>query len=299
MKTAIIIIFLALVRTTSYSQDLNTDSIMKTRKAEHIAGKITVSYTRGYRSKARVLQQAFENAAAFYEARYHKKFKLNLAVLDSNQWPAKEVPFGFMFYDSGWALIPAKITYNSFLHIYGLDNKRAEFEAFLKEKHVSASEMISSIYFVYALHELGHYFIESLEQEQVPDMFANEMIATYFSYNYFKSIHSKDLQNLIVFSKFIAENYNAKYHEIGAMDSLYTNMPMPNFKWYHCNIVLLCKAVHQRAGGSFIDYYLALFAKGKPNKFTTSEVVALLDKKAKGTMRKWVFDLAQYKPPVE
>lgn len=275
---------------------MNTDSIMGTRKTERIAGQIPTSYTRGYLNRAKALQQVFENAAAFYETKYHKKFKLQLAVLDSNQWPAKEVPFGYLFYDSGWAMIPADLTYKSFLHLYGIENKQAEFETFLGANNISKKEMIKSVFLVYSLHELGHYFVNDLEQVQVPDMFANEMIATYFSYNYFKSIHSKDLQRLVLFSRFIARNYKAKFHKIEAMDSLYTNMPMQNFKWYHCNIVLLCEDVHKRVGGSFIDYYLYVFAKGKSKKITTEGIIRLLDKNAKGAVKNWTSDLATCKP---
>jgi len=80
----------------SYSQDLNNDSIMKLRKTKLLTGKIPTSYTLGYEPRAKVLQQAFEHAAVFYEKKYHKKFKLKLAVLDSDQWPTKELPLGVM-----------------------------------------------------------------------------------------------------------------------------------------------------------------------------------------------------------
>ena len=274
-----------------------TDSIMRTRTTGALAGIIPTSYSHGYRSRAKAFQQTFQNAASFYEAKYHKKFKLKLAVLDSTQWPAKEVPFGYMFYDRGWAMIPARVPYQFFLHLYGIEARKAEFEAFLRKNKLTPNEIISSVYLVYSLHELGHYFIEDQQQEQVPDMFANEMIATYFSYNYFRSINSKDLKNLILFSKFIRQNYNARYHKIGDMDRLYTDMPIQNFKWYHCNIVLLCGDIYNKKGGSFIGGYLSLFAKGTPNKYSTAEVVTLLDKQTDGAVQKWADDLEANKLP--
>src|SRR5579872_79505 len=124
MKGFLGILVLLVFFNVSYCQDLNTDSIMKTRKTEHLAGKIPTSYTVGYQSRAKILQNEFESAVTFYEKKYHKKFKLKLAVLDSNQWPAKELPFGFMDYDSGWAMIPANIPYQFFLRLYGIETKQ-------------------------------------------------------------------------------------------------------------------------------------------------------------------------------
>jgi len=54
-----------------------------------------------------------------------------------------------------------------------------------------------------------------LEHTPLPDMFANEMIATYFSYNFFKSIEGKDLLNLELFSEFISGNYQPKFRRSG------------------------------------------------------------------------------------
>jgi hypothetical protein len=297
MKGVLYILFILVFCQVSYSQDRVMDSIVNARKTELLPGKIPVSYTAGYKSRAQVLQQAFENAASFYEAKYHKQFKARLAVLDSVQWPATEIPYGVVAYYGGWAFIPANFSYNNFLRLYGIEGKEGKFREFLKDNHITGDNLISSVFFVFSLHELGHYFALDLNNEQVPDMFANEMIATYFSVNYLKSINSKALGQVILFSKFIRQNYNPEHHKIGDMDSLFNRMPVQNFKWYHCNIVLLCNEVYKKKSGAFIDDYLALFAKGAPNKYTTAEVVSVLNKHTSGVVQKWVDGLAAYKPP--
>jgi hypothetical protein len=75
------------------------------------------------------------------------------------------------------------------------------------------------------------------------------------------------------------------------MDSLYTNMTIQNFKWYHCNIVLLCNDIYKEEPNSFIRYYLTLFSKKSNNSFTITEIISLLDKGANNVIGRWVKEL--------
>lgn len=278
-----------------YSQNADSirymDNLIAKRHTEKLEGKIPAWYSPGSRARAITLQKTFEGAAEYYRRVYHRKFNLKLAVLDSGQWIRERVPWGFLSYEHGWAAIPAHVSYADLLHIYGISDKRAQLDNLLQSNHISREELISSVYLVYSLHELGHYFIIDLNQCTEPDMFANELIATYFSYNYFARIHSRDLQVLITFSQFISANFNAKYRQLGDMDKLYSRMPMSNFKWFHCNIVLLAGRIQHSYGEGFISWYLAAFTKGKNQKLTTGQVVAMLDRKTKGLVSKWAEEL--------
>ena len=272
------------------------DSLVYSRNTERLEGLVPTYYTPGYRLKAKNFKSAFEKAIHFYEASYPEHFVIKLTILDSAQWLKEICPYGYLNYDSGWVMIPAKMSYGSLLQLYGIENKRKELDSLLIENNLTSDELISSIFLVYSLHELGHYFTMDLNHAIIPDMFANELIATYFSLNYFKNTDSKDLSNLILFSKFISRNYRPKFHKIEDMDSLYTNMAIQNFKWYHCNIVLLCNDIYKEKTSSFIQYYLNLFSKKSKNSFTTSEIISLLDKGTNNIVGRWAQELNMKMP---
>lgn len=269
------------------------DGLIAKRNTEKLTGRIPTYYSSGFHQRAVTLQKAFQGASAYYEQLYHKTFHLKLAVLDSAQWLSERVPWGFLSYEHGWAAIPAQVSYSDLLHIYGITDKKARLDSLLWNNHISERQLLSSVYLVYALHELGHYFIVDLNQCDEPDMFANELIATYFSYNYFELIHSHDLQVLKIFSQFISKNYPASYRQIDAMDNLYMRMPIQNFKWFHCNIVLLSGQIHRHNSGEFIGWYLKTFAKDKTKKRSTAQIIALLDKKTNGIVGKWAANLSR------
>src|SRR5882762_3435575 len=214
-------LFIAIMIFSHAHAQINSDSLIYSRRTAKIDGIVPTFYTPGYKLRAEKLKNTFEKAIHFYESSYPVHFKLKLAVLDSTQWVTEVYPYGLLNYDAGWAMIPADISYPFFLRLYGITDKKKELDSLLYRNHLTADALISSVFLVYSLHELGHYFVMDLEHTPLPDMFANEMIATYFSYNFFKSIESKDLLNLELFSEFISGNYQPKFRKIGAMDSLY------------------------------------------------------------------------------
>jgi hypothetical protein len=266
---------------------------MAIRVTDSLTGNPDVRFTPGYKQRALQFQHLFSGAAAFYERRYHTVFKYNIAVLDSSQWVTEKYPFGFLAYDSGWVFLPAVVNASFFTDIYGLSQHTADLHHYLEQKHLSLKQLSDAVYYVYSLHELGHYFTDDNIQVIIPDMFANELIATYFSYCYFKATRDPALQKLVDFSSFIKTQYHPQYRNIEAMDSLYMKMTMSNFKWFHCNIVLLCQQIYNRCGLDFMDFYLQVFHSGAPNHFTTQQVIDLLDKKCHGIVNAWAADLKQ------
>jgi hypothetical protein len=267
------------------------DSLMAKRKTGLLPGSVPTHYTPGYRSWALQVQQEFEQAAAYYRKYYHREFHLKLAVLDSTQWIKERIRFGYLAYEDGWAYIPAQLDYNFFLHVYGLEQQRPQLEALLKKHQLSHQQMMHSLFLLFALHELGHYFILDLNGCETPDNFADELIATYFSYNYLQSIHSTNAKNTLIFSKFFTSTYRPEYRRIEDMDTLFSHMSIQNFKWFHCNILLLCKQIYPTSGREFISNYLKIFAKGTKTNYGTAELIALLDKEEKGTIKKWADNL--------
>lgn len=284
-------IFTFLLTSISRGQSRYNDSIMAIRITDSLPGKIRTYYTPGYKQRAFQFQKLFTQATKFYEQRYHTALQYRIAVLDSSQWVTEKFAFGYLAYDSGWVFLPARVKSPFFKNIYGINNQSTDLKLFIRKQHLTIAQLSDAVYSAYSLHELGHYFTDDKEQVIVPDMFANELIATYFSYCYLKTAHDPSLRTLISFSEFIKKQYKPKYRNIEAMDSLYSAMPIQNFKWFHCNIVLLCQQIYNVYGLSFLDYYLQTFPAGTANHFTTEQVVALLDKKCKGKVSAWAKEM--------
>ena len=106
-----------------------------------------------------------------------------------------------------------------------------------------------------------------------------------------KSLPTKDLSNMLVFSSFFKEHYPARYRKIIDMDTLFAKMPVQNFKWFHCNIALLANEIYQREQGSFIRSYLQLFPPGNQRSYSTGDVIELLDEKTGGLVGPWAKEL--------
>jgi hypothetical protein len=280
-----------LLRSSRLGAQGMVDSLITLRQTGQLDGRVKTYYTPRYRDRAEKIKSAYEGAIRFYEAVYPVHFSLKLAVLDSAEWLVEELPYGYLAYDSGWAMIPAYMSYDFFLRLNGIYDQKTALDSVMKSIHVSAEEMINAVLLIYSLHELGHYFVLELEHASVPDMFANELIATYFSVNYLKSLPTRDLANMLVFCSFIKGHYHAAYRIISDMDSLYTKMPVQNFEWYHCNIALLCNEIYRREQGGFIQSYLQLFPPGNQRSYPTGEVIDLLDAKTGGLVGPWSKEL--------
>ncbi len=263
------------------------DSLITLRQTGQLDGRVKTYYTPRYRDRAEKIKSAYEGAIRFYEPLYPVHFSLKMAVLDSAEWLTEQVPYGYLSYDSGWALIPAYMSYDFFLRLNGIYDQKTALDSLMKSMDVSPEELINSVLLIYSLHELGHYFVLDLEHASIPDMFADELIATYFSLNYFKSLSTKDLSNMLAFCSFIKDHYHPAYRKIFDMDSLFSKMPVQNFKWFHCNIALLCNEIYRREQGGFIRSYLHLFPASNQRSYTTGEVIDLLDEKTGGQVSPW------------
>jgi hypothetical protein len=271
------------------------DSLITLRKTGQLDGRVTTYYSPRYRERAEKIKSAYEGAIRFYEASYPVHFSLKMAVLDSASWLTEEMPYGYLVYDSGWAMIPAYMSYDFFLRLNGITDQKTALDSLMKSMQVSPEEMINSVLLIYSLHELGHYFVLDLEHASIPDNLADELIATYFSLNYFKSVPTKDLSNMLAFCSFIKEHYHAAYRKISDMDILFSKMPVQNFKWFHCNIALLCNEIYRREQDGFIRSYLQMFPAGNQRNYSTGEVIDLLDEKTGGQVSPWSKELEVFR----
>ncbi len=272
------------------------DSIIALRHMDSLPGKIKVYYTPGYRKNAERYQHLFTGATRFYEQHYRTGFKYKVAILDSAQWITEKYPFGLLAYDSGWLFIPAVVKAPFFQKIHGLDERNVAYSAFLKQHRLTTQKISDDFYLTLSLHELGHYFTIDNMHAVMPDMFAAELIATYFAYAYLQQSRHPALKTLVDYSVFAIDQYQPQYRHISALDSLFVNMPIQNFRWFHRNIVLLAQRIYDVHGLSFIDYFLHTFKEGGSTQFTTQQVIELLDKKCNGIVDRWVNEMTSGAP---
>ena len=286
MKTLLSFIILFALCTSSNAQN-HYDSLLSTRKTEKISGVVPTIYSVGSKQEADNYLSRFKSAIRYYQKTYKIHFMVKLAVLDSTDWVTELFPYGYLNYDGGWAMLPAGMSYNYFLKLYGLEGQKVALDSVLRANNLTDSELIRSVLLVFSLHELGHYFAISLEHVSVPDMFANELFATYFSVHFLHSTRSRELKTTLLFAQFMINHYNPPFRHIQDMDSLYTNMSVQNFKWFHANILLLADKINRKEGNDFIKNYLVLVS-GQKHALNTIVVINELDVLTDNLVSPWL-----------
>ncbi len=291
MKRSIGIVLISLfISSSSYSQNFY-DSIIAELNVERLEGNVPTFYTPGNKKVAFEFQRTILDAIKFYEENSSEKFNIKLAVLDSTQWPRERVPFGFVFYSGGWIFMNTGMTYNQFKKVYGLGTIYKKLDSELKESGISTSEMITSFYTVYAIHELGHYYISQISNAKSPDRWTNEFIATYFSYNFFKTYSESSLMEFELFHRVHKDSYKPTYSSIEDFNTVYMGMGVENYVWYHSNFYFLVESLYNCFGSEFIGQYEELFPKTEQKEYNTSEIIKLLDKNCNNVVENWVDEL--------
>jgi len=267
------------------------DSAIALRNTEIISGKVPTYYTPGYREVALDLQKTITEAINYYEKKYSMQFQIKLAALDSVQLLKEYLPYGYVFYDKGWIGMNTGMRYDSFKKVYGLENIYQHLDQQLEKESIKSSEIITSFYKVYAIHELGHYFNTGLSNSRSPDLWTNEFIATYFAYEFFQGYDPTELRNFELFHGVHKDFYTPKYSSIKDFNEIYARMGVENYLWYHSNFYFLVKSLYSCSGNDFLSVYEDLFPKGSELKLTTDEIINLLDKDCSGIVKSWVEDL--------
>lgn len=288
MKKSLGIILITLFNPlNSYSQNFY-DSLINELNVETLEGSVPTFYTPGNKKVALEFQRTISDAIKFYEKDSPEEFDIKLAVLDSTQWPSERVPYGFVFYSEGWIFMNTGMTYKQFKKVYGLGTIHKEVDSALNESGISAPEMITAFYTVYSIHELGHYYISRISNAKSPDRWTNECIATYFSYNFFKTYSESSLLEFELFHRVHKDFYKPTYSSIEDFNTVYMRMGVENYVWYHSNFYFLVESLYNCHGPGFIRLYEELFPKTGQQEYDTSEIIKLLDKNCNRVVENWV-----------
>ena len=238
-----------------------------------------------------LLQKEYQNllhsSVMMFEEEFSKSFKIKLAVLDSINWLTNVVPYGFTFYSKGWLVIPGDMDYPNFLEIYGAKSFSSKLEQEIKEIGVANDELVDIILNSVLIHELGHYYFNQLTLAESPDRWISEVMASYFSWSYFKEKNLDYLKTLELYSKIFINNYTPKYKTIADFDEVYIRMGIENYMWYHSNFWFLIKDIYEKNGLHFISVYESMFPKKEEGKYSIDEITKIFDHSCAGIVGDW------------
>jgi len=275
--------------TIAFSQDRTIDSLLQTRKTDSLVGKVKTYYSPGTKKIATELQQLVSDAITYYEKKYTITFDIKMIVLDSTQWFKEIIPFGFVFYyGPHWLVLNAGMDYDSFKKVYGFKIIAGQLDSGMNKNHITSEQLILARLKFLTLHELGHYFINTLSKAQSPNFWTNEFIAWYFANEYMTQFRPDIKKQFDLFCKTVANSYHPDYKSLRDFNDTYAKMKIGNFAWYHSRFYFLADAVYGCASTSYLKTYENNFSKGDTTKLTMPQMNKLVEADCHGIIDKWI-----------
>ncbi|MGN6601179.1 MAG: hypothetical protein ACTHK8_01945 [Ginsengibacter sp.] len=262
---------------TQFAFTQNLDSMVRATKPDSLGGKIITYYTPGKKDVAIKLQNLARSAASYYEKLYGTPFKCRLAVLDSLHWPNDMAPYGIIFSYKGWVFMHAGMSFESFQKVYGMQNFKDVTQKAMRLQNISKKQMVESFLEFYTVHEVGHYFLNSLSGALYPDYFTNEWMASYFAYQYFKKNRPSVLPSFDLFCQLYRDNIKPDHTTVTSFNSNWGNDNIPTYGWYHVNFYFLCKDIYNCAGEKLLPQYRKAFPKTVSAKLLPEEIIKKLE----------------------
>src|SRR6476620_5162287 len=219
MKRFLLFLFFGFSIMVCKSQNL--DSLIKYRNNDSLNGKVLTYYSHGNRQVAQRLQSLVTSASTYYEKQYGKKLQIKLAVLDSLHWLTELLPYGFVFYDQAWMVMNTGMKYESFKSVYGLSEFASKLDSTFQSNKITPQKVIQDVYAFYCIHEVGHYYFNKISETKAPDKWSNELIATYFYYQYFTNNKPAVLNSMGLFSAIDSKEYQPVHTSILDFNSIY------------------------------------------------------------------------------
>ncbi len=254
------------------------DSILASEQLDKLEGRPTTFYSIGYEVRAKAIHNLVLGCILFYETQFPKrKFDLRVYVLDKNDWerPPFGNPYGLINYypDNILEIIPADK--NALTRLVGVP-----------DDPITADSIISG-YDAGVLHELGHYFIETLYhlRKSIKDKWLHEVMATYFSYCYLKEKHSQIASGIEEMVK--APLPHPKYKSLQDFQNLYGDVGPENYDWYQRKFAQLAFALYPQLKLELIKKVIENYSPSGEQL----EGIALLKKLAPETMCEWLKEM--------
>jgi hypothetical protein len=251
----------------------NLDSLVRATQPDSLQGKITTYYTPGKKDVAARLQRLALSADAYYEKLFGTPFHFKMAVLDSAHWPTAIAPYGIIFSYRGWVFMHAGMSFQSFQNVYGMQQFKRTTLKTLQARKIQGKQIVESFLEFYTIHEIGHYFFNSLSGAKYPDYFTNEWMASYFAYQYFKENKPLVLPAFELFCQLYRDNIKPEHTSVASFNSNWGNDGIPTYGWYHVNFYFLCKDMWNCAGKNLVPQYIKAFPKIVAQRLSPEEIV--------------------------
>lgn len=255
----------------------NLDSLVRSTGPDSLQGKVLTYYTPGKKSVAVRLQNLATSAASYYERIFGTPFHFKMAVLDSAHWPSEMAPYGIIFSHRGWVFMHSGMNFESFQNVYGMQDFKKTTQKAMQLRKVSGNQIVESFLEFYTIHEVGHYFFNSLSGAKYPDYFTNEWMASYFAYQYFKTNKPSILPAFDLFCQLYRDNIKPMHTSVESFNNNWGNDGIPTYGWYHVNFYFLCKDMWNCAGDRLVPQYIRAFPKGEGHKFSPEEIVKKME----------------------
>jgi hypothetical protein len=254
------------------------DSILASEQLNKLEGRPATFYSKGHEVRAKAIHDLVRGCVLFYEAQFPgRKFDLRVYVLDKNDWERAPFgnPYGLINYypDNILEIIPADK--NALTRLVGAP-----------DDSIQADSIISG-YDAGALHELGHYFIETLYhlRKSIKDKWLHEVMATYFSYCYLKEKHSQIASGIEELVK--PPLPQPKYKSLQDFQNLYGKVGPENYDWYQRRFAQLDFALYPQLKLELIKKVIENYSPGGKNL----DGISLLKKLAPETMNEWLKEM--------
>lgn len=292
MRTLLILLGLT-IASNAFAQRINLDSLILSKKPKYIDGIVPVYVIPGYEAKAILWQSTITEAKKYFENKYlGLSIKAKLAVLDSINWTNEVYAYGYTYGSKGWIVLPGDEDFYDYLRIIGAAPFRKELINACNENGLDPNDLpISSFQFV-SVHELGHLIVQQLVKEGIPGEYLNEVVANIVAWEFFKTKRPEVMKGFELFLNVFRQNYsNPKYTTLTELSENYGKMDMPNYVWYHTNILRLVEELYSVKDVDLLSCIKEISQKREIKNLDNITMGSLLDKYYNGIFSKW---LAKY-----
>jgi hypothetical protein len=267
--------------------DYNIDSMVSIRKLDSLDGTVKSYYSPGNKERAIKAQKLLENAVGYYTQKYKKPFGVKLLMLDSTQWVYNIVPWGFNFFNNGWAIVNTGVNPDWHLQQSIPKSQRQLFDSILHKQNLTLADYMFSYDMVTVIHELGHHYIMKIRKIANMSMWFNEIGADYFAYNFFEKQHVQYYRQIMPFLSLTARYGNPQYKEIISWDTLNIKMPLDNFLWFDAQTQILVEKIYAQRGELFLDNFFKTFQGKKPEELGLEYTIKEINSISNGMVNQW------------
>ncbi|HVT86061.1 MAG TPA: hypothetical protein VHD35_12730 [Chitinophagaceae bacterium] len=221
------------------------DSILITEHLNQLEGMPKTFYSKGYSIRAKALQKLVYSCELFYEKHFiQNTFLENIYVLNKYDWekPPFGVPYG----------LPSYFPENK-LEIISADKNALARLSGKPDDPVKSDSIISGYDYV-GIHELGHYFFETLNRIRTEKWF-DEFLANYFLICYvYETKIDFDIKT------FFMPEGNPLHKTIQDFNTFYEDVGPANYDWYQREFIQLGIKLYPRLKLTLIEKVIENFS---------------------------------------